>query len=220
MSKRNYQNDYPSVTQILGILRKIGLELWFKHNTAQFCDDKSNKGKKIGTEIHTAIQSYIETGKAEIKTEHNVEVTNALKSFMEFRKENPSYILSRSELPLTSEQYKFNGTIDCLGEGMMWDWKTAECKDKEKPVIYDEWKYQVAAYVYLYNEANNTNIQSAGIVAICKDKISHNFYPMNKEEIDDCFNEVFLSCLKIYNHQRKEKDAIRNADERRASTKS
>ena len=206
MAKRAYENDYPSVTTILGVLRKIGLEIWFKYNTSKFCDEKSAKGKLIGTQIHEAIQSYIETGKASVSTEYDVEVTNALKSFMLFRKENPQYILKRAELPLTSEQHKFNGTIDCIGENIMWDWKTGECKDKDKPNIYDEWKYQVSAYVYLYNEVNKTNIELANIVAIAKDKVSYNIYSMNKKEIDSCFNEVFLSCLKILTYQKESKN--------------
>src|SRR3990167_674793 len=171
MARREYINNYASVTQVLSVLRKPGLEQWFLSNTRAFCTEKSNKGKLIGTQIHNAIQSYIETGKASISTEYDEEVTNALKSFMLFRKENPSYVLKRAELPLTSEQYKFNGTIDCIGENIMWDWKTGECKDKDRPTIYDEWKYQVSAYVYLYNEVNKTNIERANILGIAKDKI-------------------------------------------------
>ena len=201
---RDYQNEYPSVTQILSVLRKIGLEMWFKYNTAKFCDEKSNKGKLIGKQIHEAIQSFIETGTAKIETEHEEEVTNALKSFMLFRSENKD-ILKRAELPLTSEKYKFNGTIDCIGEGIMFDWKTGEAKDNDKPKIYDEWKYQVAAYVNLYNEVNGTDIQEARIVAIAKDKISYDVYSMDKQEIDDCFSRAFLPCLAILNYQKQQK---------------
>ena len=202
---RDYDNDYPSVTQILGVLRKIGLEQWFLSNTREFCNAKSNKGKLIGTQIHEAIQSFIETGTAKIETEHEEEVTNALKSFMLFRSENPDYILHKAELPLTSEEHKFNGTIDCIGEGIMFDWKTGEAKDEDKPKIYDEWKYQVAAYVNLYNEVNGTDIQEARIVAIAKDKIAYDVYAMGKQEIDDCFNRAFLPCLTILNYQKQQK---------------
>lgn len=203
MAKRNYTNDYPSVTIILGVLRKIGLEMWYKYNTAKFCDEKSNKGKLIGTQIHEAIQSYIETGKASVETEYDEEITNALKSFMLFRKENPNMILKKAELPLTSERHKFNGTIDCIGEGIMFDWKTGEAKEKDKPVIYPEYLYQVAAYVYLYNEVKEAAIDRAIIVTIAKDKIAYNIKDMNKKEIDECFNEVFLPCLSILTYQKR-----------------
>lgn len=209
MARRQYKNDYPSVTTILSVLRKIGLEMWFKYNTAKFCDDKSNKGKLIGSQIHEAIQSFIETGEASIETEYDQEVSNALKSFMLFKKDNPEIQLQRSEIKLTSEIHKFNGTIDCIANDTMVDWKSGECKDNDCPKIYDEWKYQVAAYVYLYNEVNNTNIEKALIVAIGKDAIGYNLYKMDKEEIDNCFNKVFLPCLEITNYQNLEKQMIK-----------
>jgi hypothetical protein len=203
MAKRAYENKYPSVTTILGVLRKIALEYWFKVNTLEFINEESNKGKEIGTQIHEVIQSYIETGKAKVDTQYAVEVTTALNSFMLFRKEKPEILLRRSELPLTSEVYKFNGTIDCMGEGVLIDWKTGKCKDDEAPKIYDEYKYQVAAYVYLYNEVNKTNIDRALIVAVAKDKVAYSTYEMSKQEIDDCFNEVFLPALKILTYQKR-----------------
>jgi len=202
MAKRNYENKYPSVTSILGVLRKLGLEYWFKVNTLAYIEEKSSKGKLIGTQIHEAIQGFIENGKVKIDTQHAEEVSNALNSFMLFRKENPNIIMKRSEIALTSEKYKFNGTIDCMGDTILTDWKTGEAKEADKPKIYDEYKYQVAAYVYLWNEVNNANIEKAVIVALAKDKIAYNIYEMGKQEIDDCFNEVFLSCLKILNYQK------------------
>ena len=211
MSKKHraYQNDYPSVTQVLGILRKIGLENWFKYNTARFCNEESKRGREAGTDTHKVIQEYIDTGTAKIETEYPQEVTTALKSFQLFTKENYTIQLSRSEIPLTSEKYKYNGTIDCIGQiddsMILVDWKTGKCKDKEKPVIYDEYKYQVASYVYLYEEINYVGLEDAIIVSIAKDKISYDTYRIEKEEIDDCFNEVFLPSLKILNYQNKQK---------------
>jgi CRISPR/Cas system-associated exonuclease Cas4 (RecB family) len=182
-------------------LRKIGLEWWFKVNTPQFIEEKSAKGKEIGIQIHSVIQSYIETGTAKIETQYAEEVTTALKSFMLFRKENPSIIMRKSEIPLTSEDYKFNGTIDCMGAGVLIDWKTGEAKKENKPKIYDEYKYQVAAYVYLWNEVKKEDIKKAIIVSVAKDKIAYNIYEMGWQEITDCFKEVFLSALKIKNYQ-------------------
>lgn len=205
MSKRAYNNDYPSVTQVLDVLRKPGLEAWFKFNTLKLINEESSKGKLIGTQIHDAIQSFIETGKAKIETEYDVEVTNALKSFMEFKKTFPLE-LKRSEVQLTSASYKFNGQIDCIGDmGILFDWKTGKCKDKDKPDIYDEYKYQVSAYVHLYNENHEDKINQAIIVSISKDKVSYNTYEMEIDEINDCFNEVFLPALRILNYKRRTK---------------
>jgi hypothetical protein len=119
-------------------------------------------------------------------------------------------------MALTSEKYGFNGTIDCVGAvvgqspaidmPILLDWKSGKAGEKDKPDVYDSYKVQVAAYVYLYNEINPVHkIWSAVIVAIAKDKISYNTYFMNSREIDDCFNEVFLPALRIWNYQHAKK---------------
>ncbi len=201
---RDYDNDYPSVTTILGVLRKIGLENWFKYNTIQFINNATLKGKTIGTQTHEAIEHYINTGEAKIETEYPDEVTNALKSFILFKKENPQFNMKLTETKLVHEIYKFNGTLDAPAPPDLLDWKTSECKKEEKPPIYDEWKYQVSAYVNLWNYNHGDNlINKAHIVAIAKDKVSYSLYTMEEEEINQCFNNVFLSCLRILQHQRR-----------------
>lgn len=207
MAKRNYKNDYASVTTVLGVLRKIALEWWFKNNTLAEIEAKSARGKEIGKQMHEVIQSYIETGVAKIDTQYPEEITNALKSFMLFRKEHPEIVLHKSETELTSEVHKFNGTLDVTGEEngvvLVGDWKSGECKDKELPSIYDEFKYQVSAYHELHNEVNERKAAGAFIVALAKDKVAYNFLRLSEDEIKGNFNEVFLSALKIYNHQRR-----------------
>lgn len=208
--KRDYQNEYPSVTTVIGVLRKIGLEMWFKFNTAKFCNDESEKGKLIGTQIHEGIHSLIQTGDIKVKTEYSEEVTNALKAFVEFRKAHPEIKLINSEIKMTSETYKYNGTLDCIAEDngiqILLDWKTGNCKKKDKPDIYDEYKYQVAAYVMAYNEINKANISKAIILCLGKDKIAYNECLMDAKEINECFAEAFLPALKIYNYQHKKKE--------------
>ena len=205
---RAYENDYASVTEALGVLRKIGLEMWFKFNTLEYCNKASGKGKVVGTDIHKAIENYMLTGQATVESQYPDEVTCALHSFVKFRKDYPHFKLQLSEQALTSEIHKFNGTIDCIAEidGMpvILDWKSGEAKKKECPIIYDEYKYQVSAYVHLYNEINPGKfIDTAIIVSIAKDKVCYQTYQMNRQEIDDCFNEVFLPALRIYNYQKR-----------------
>ena len=206
--RRDYGNDYPSVTQILGILRKIGLENWFKYNTAKFCNEESEKGKLIGTQIHEAIQSHIEKEEVKIETVYGEEVMNALNSFMLFKKEHKDIKLKRAEKALTSEAYKFNGTMDCLAsidkELVLLDWKSGKNrKEKTKPDIYDEHIYQVSAYVMAYNEQEKANISKAFIVCFAKNAVSYNFLELDLKTIQDNFKKVFIPALSIYNFQHK-----------------
>lgn len=207
MAKREYQNAYASVTEVLNVLRKIGLENWFLYNTAQFCKQKSERGKLIGTQIHDGIHSYIQTGRAEIPTHYGEEVKTALMSFIKFRNDHPEISLTNSEIPLTSERYKFNGTLDCLAEDsnkeiVLFDWKTSECKKKEQPPVYDEYLYQVSAYVKLHNERCAPTIKEAYILVLAKDQVAYTLIKLTEQIIDDCFNKVFLPALEIYYYQK------------------
>lgn len=220
---RSYDNLYPSVTQIIGILNNPALNQWFIKNTPEFVRRESGKGRTIGTDIHKSLENYILTGQATVDTQYPDEVTTALHSFIKFRKERMDIELTWSEQALTHPRYFYNGTIDCIGkiDGniIVLDWKSSKCSDKDKPDIYDSYKTQVAAYVSLYNynqvtkedagtnwcmaENNRKIVEKAIIVSIAKDKVAYNLYEMNLEEIKDCFNEVFLPALKIYNYQHK-----------------
>ncbi len=205
-AKRQYENDYVSVTEVLGVLRKVALENWFKYNTAEFCNKESSKGKLVGTQIHDAIEQYITTGKASVDSEYADEVLNALNSFILFRKEHPEFELKLSEIPLTSEVHKYNGTIDAPSPPILMDWKSGTAKDKDAPAIYDEHKTQCSAYVYLWNELHPDQlIDTTYIVSFAKDKVAYGMYKMEKQEIEEQFNEVFLSALRIKNYELKQK---------------
>lgn len=204
--RRQYENEYPSVTTILGVLRKVGLENWFKFNTLAFINKESAEGKTIGTQIHDAIQQHIEKEEVRIETEFTEQVSNALNSFMQFKKDHPDIKLKTAEMMLTSEKYQYNGTLDCIGkiggDLVLLDWKTSKCKSKDKPDIYDEYKYQVAAYVKAFNETQEGQVKRAFILSLAKDKIAYNFEEIAMNDIDKMFEKVFLPALSIYNYQK------------------
>lgn len=205
--KRDYQNNYPSVTQLISQLASPGLMNWFKVTPLTEINRLTTIGKQIGIDTHLAIENFILTGKAKIETQYAIEVINALNSFMLFKKERTDIVLEKSEMPLTSQKYLFNGQIDCLAkkdkEIWLLDWKSQDCKLKEKPIIYDEAKIQTAAYAYLIKECQNIDVEKVLIVAVAKNKIAYNTYEMDKKEIEEWFSEVFLPLLKIYNYRNK-----------------
>lgn len=213
--KRTYQNDYPSVTQVLSVLRKPALENWYKYNATYTIKKVSEQALEIGDQIHKLIQDHIERDTMKVATKHPEEVRNAVKSFMLFKKEHPEFKLKRSEIALTSEMLRFNGTIDCVadidGRLVIVDWKTGKAKDNDKPPIYDEHKYQTSAYMGLWNEHNGSNniVRESFIVSIAKDKIAYNFEKLNFDYFHLCFDNVFIPCLKIwYFMHRKEQNDV------------
>jgi len=206
-NKRDYQNGYPSVTQILGVLRKIGLENWFKYTDIKTITKESEEGKLIGTQIHEAIQQHIDKEEVKVETQYAEQVMNALNGFMQFKKEHPEIKLQRAEMQLTSEEFGYNGTLDCIGkigkDLVLLDWKTGKAKEKDKPAIYDEYRYQVAAYVSAFNETQEGKVIKAYILALAKDKITYNFEELPMDEINAMFAEVFLPALRIWKYQNK-----------------
>jgi hypothetical protein len=208
---KRYANSYPSVTQVLGVLRKVGLEMWFKKNTEEFCNAESAKGKKIGTQIHSLIQAYIDGKEPTITSEYDFEIKNAVKSFAEFKRTRPAIKLQAAEIKLVSEAYKYNGTLDALAtyedELCICDWKTGKAGENYAPPIYDEYYAQVAAYVKAYNDVYQTNIKKAFIIVFAKDKPAHNHLMLNEQMIDFHFTNIFLPALQIYNAQKQIKEA-------------
>jgi len=221
--KRQYlHSEWPSVTQVLDCLRKPGLEIWFKNNTPDFIKNESEKGKMIGTTIHEFIQNHIEDEDATLETDYLDEVKNGIKSFFLFKKENPEVKLKKAEICLTSEKYKYNGTLDAIAkidnELVVFDWKSGTIKDKERPPIYDDSIYQISAYVIGYNEMMKADIKKAYIVAIAKDKIAYNKLLILYPAIESAFHEVFLSALKIFNYQDENKEVKNNGYTRQGNS--
>ncbi len=204
---REYNNEYPSMTQLLDQLRKIALEAWFKRNTPEFITAESKKGKEIGVQLHQAIQDHIELNEIKLETEYPEEIKNALKSFMLFKKECPQIKLMKAEIQLTSEKYGLNGTMDCLaydGEEVTADWKSGKCGDDIKPPIYDEYVYQLSGYTELYNEVNNTTIKRGYIVVFAKERVAYNLREVTQQEIEGGFREVILPLLTIWKYKHRE----------------
>lgn len=206
MARRDYDNEFPSVTQVLDVLRKPGLEMWFKMNTPQDIAKLSKKALAIGTATHEAIDTYIKTGEIKVETEWPDEVTNALNSFVKFRTEYRDFNLKLSEIPLTSIKYSYNGTLDCPCPPFIFDWKSTEKKDKKELPIWEEWKWQTATYACLWNELNPDNpIITGYVLGLAKDCIEYRLVEMNITEMEAHFDNIFLPSLKIKNYQRRTK---------------
>jgi hypothetical protein len=211
MAKRNYDNDFPSVTQVLDVLRKIGLEMWFKFNTPEEIARLTKKALTIGTQTHEAIETFIKTGELKVDTEYPDEVANALQSFVLFRKEHPEFMFQLSETPLTSVKHGFNGTIDCPNPPFLFDWKSTEKKDKKELPIWDEWITQTSTYAALWNEMMPNKVTTAYVVALAKDCIEYRLHKIELDEINDRFENIFLSALKIKNYSLKQKKEKKDA---------
>src|SRR3990167_11001965 len=206
MAKRDYDNNYVSMTGALGMLNKPALNMWFKFNTAKFCDEESRKGKEIGILLHECFQNHIELNEVKIETEYPIEVMNGLQSFMLFKKEHPEIKLKKAELKMVSETYKVNGTLDCIaevnGQLSIIDWKNSKAGKNPLPVVYPEYLWQTSGYSMMYEDIYKTFVNSAYAVVFAKDVIAYNIQKIERDEIVSHFNNIILPCIKIYYHQK------------------
>lgn len=208
MAKHGEGYLYGSVTQILGVLRKMGLEMWFKYNTPEFIKRESEKGKQIGTETHDIIEKCINGEEMKLDTQYPDEIKNSVNSFLLFQKENPQYILKKSEIILNVDEHKYSGKLDCLceenGNLIIADWKTGKSKNG-KLKFYDEMIFQISAYVTGYNLQFEKQVKKAVIILLDKTAINYAVREVGEAEIKESFNEVFLPCVQIWNYSRRKK---------------
>ena len=202
--KKGYK--YPSVTTVLGILRKPALEYYFKINSLDFINQESEKAKTIGTALHDAIFNHIERTGIDTETKYPDEVNICIQSFMKFKREHPEIKMTKSELKIEHPKLKYSGTLDCVaeidGQPAILDWKSGQYKDKDELPIYNESLYQVSAYIKSYEKMFNLKIKKGIVVYFGKDKIGYNFIELDEKKIKKNF-EIFKHCLKIYYLQKK-----------------
>jgi hypothetical protein len=75
--KRNYEQNFVWVTEILGRVCKLTLELWCKSQTAKKCNELSAKSRAIRRQIHGYIEARMGGEEAVINTRYHEHVSNA-----------------------------------------------------------------------------------------------------------------------------------------------
>ena len=175
---------YPSVTSILGILAKPGLEKWKLNQVAlatlrtpkvdaesedYWCNRVRNaafeqveQAADLGTMIHGALELAM-AGEA-----YDPDLRVYVEPIMEWKRETGILVLER-ELRLVNEAHGFAGTADVLfrygqnGIGIL-DYKTRKTKPGETVRAYDNQALQLAAYAATYwGEENIGRVLAANV---------------------------------------------------------
>ncbi len=212
-------NLYPSVTTVLGILAKPGLDIWKtdqailsaltfpnpdnakEYELLKLIKDDSKEQSKVAMEKGTLIHNLTERNikKEYIDwNEYSPDINKTLMSVeCEFTKiiDKPIYI----EESFVDLQYGFAGTPDLLAYLLnndvgLFDHKTQSTKKGEKIKKYPEWLYQLAACnILTCRQANrffNTVISTTEPGRV-------ELVEWKQEEIDHA-EEVFLTMLKLF----------------------
>lgn len=158
---------YPSVTNILSLLKKEAVEDWkqeqlvkacmnlkrldtesesdYVHRVVNEAFNKSTKALDFGSEVHYFIQDYLQ-GTMRATYSIKQETQNKIKEVLD--KEIKEGVC---EKPLVNKIFKYAGKRDCRsighdGKSTTWDFKTQGTVQGKKINSYDEWLMQIAAY--------------------------------------------------------------------------
>ena len=154
------RNLVPSVTTILNIAAKPGLNVWLQEQAilaaltlprgeeetesawlkrvVQDSKAQARDAADLGTEIHAAIQGFYEGQKASAYPIHVLTCTKAIESHYGAKK----WIAERA----FAHEMGFGGKVDMHTDGIVIDIKTKDFDDPAKVAGYDEHLMQLAAY--------------------------------------------------------------------------
>ena len=151
----------PSVTTILKVLDKPGLNRWklnqvmmaaltlpkidgeslsdFEDRAWEDSNKHSEYARNRGTEIHGAVENYFLTGR--INPDFTAEIKAVVKS-LESEFGHPEWLAERS----VSSPLGFGGKVDLHSHNIVVDYKTKDFDKDHLPKSYDEQAMQLAAY--------------------------------------------------------------------------
>jgi hypothetical protein len=183
--------EYPSVTEIIGIISKPFLARWRGKIGNAKADQVSRESADIGNQVHACIDKFL---KGEMVTfcgadEH---VKPPFVAWFDWWRAS-KYTCAEQEIKVISKKHKYGGTFDAVltnadSEPILVDWKISNNDDRVR------W-LQLAGYAQAYLEQTGTKIKRGMIVRIDKKQKVH------IKEVKNLFKFVplFLACRKVWN---------------------
>jgi len=173
--------EYPSPTEVLGILDKPALKQWAVNMAILYVEEHqeeenvlqdakyewrnvSAEAMDIGSEIHNIIEQYIKSGKDTVG-QLRPEVENGFLAFLEWEQENIDTWI-KSEFNVVSKLHCYAGTLDAIAK--MKDGKIRVIDFKSSKGFYDGYGKQICAYKLAAEEMGNGPIDGAGILRLDK----------------------------------------------------
>ena len=194
-------NRVPSVTTIInGHLgwNKQALLGWTKRMMlgGQDSDKVLDEASQIGTLLHLLIEGHQQGFDIDTKDYSYNQEKAAMKAFAGYLQwyEKVKFKPLRNELVLVNEEMQVGGTIDCIArmgdDLVVVDWKTSR-------YLYAENKLQLAAYVYMFEQAQpKANVAYGMIMRFGKDDGKFHQHIIKREKLETGI-EIFKALVKI-----------------------
>lgn len=208
---------YPSVTNILSIIKKEALEDWKQEQLVKACLKlqrgeteseydyvnrvvdlafaKSEDAKDFGTEVHYFIQNVLQGKERALYEIPFVTQENIRKCFADV-------VSSECEKPLVSTLHGYAGRSDCRsvnkdGVSCRWEFKTQNTKADKKITVYEDWLMQLAAYNAI-EPADTFKV----LVVSSTEQERVEVIEIDKKDIEDALNG-FLGAVKLFKYLKK-----------------
>ena len=153
--------NYPSVTSILGVRKKIELQQWRDRIGDDVANWEMGRAARRGTATHNLIENYI---KNEPLTEKSVLPLGLFKIMKPYIDQIQN--IHCLETVLYSSKYKLAGQVDCIaeynGKLSVIDFKTANKERKEEWI--DNYFLQCTAYGLMYEELFKKEIDQIVVI--------------------------------------------------------
>ena len=193
--------NYPSVTSILGIKKKEGLEQWRKNVGEEAAKWEMARAARRGKATHTLVEQYLKGEPQTIRDVLPVGMFRLLKPYLD--QINNIHCLERI---MYSHKLTLAGQVDCIaeynGKLSVIDFKTA---NKERIDSWNESYYlQCTAYAIMYEELFGTPIEQIVILQAGEDGSCHSFLKQKKDYLSQLEKDI-KSFYKYYEELNKAK---------------
>ena len=201
---RFYEVDgkaYPSITTVLGVQPKPGLDVWRKNVGEEAAKWEMARAARRGKKTHTLVEQYL---KGETPSTRDVLPLGLFALLKPYLKQIDN--VHCLETILYSKKLTVAGQVDCIaeynGKLSVIDFKTA---NKERNDAWNENYYiQTTAYALMYEELFGTPIEQIVILMASEDGAARAFVK-DRKEFEPKLEEAIKYFYKYYENLTKDK---------------
>ena len=201
---RFYQIDgknYPSITTVLGVQKKEGLEKWRKAVGEEAANWEMGRAARRGKATHTLVEQYLKSETPAIRDVLPLGLFRLMKPYID-QIDN----VQLSEEVMYSHKLTIAGQVDCVadynGKLSVIDFKTANKERKEDWI--ENYYIQTCAYAIMYEELFGKRIEQLVILMAGEDGTMRSFI-RNKKDFEKKLEESIKYFYKYYEKLNKDK---------------
>ena len=206
---RFYQIDgknYPSITTVLGVQKKEGLEKWRKAVGEEAAKWEMGRAARRGKATHALVEQYIKGETPSIRDVLPLGLFRLMKPYID-QIDN----VQLSEEIMYSHKLTVAGQVDCVadynGKLSVIDFKTANKERKEDWI--ENYYIQTCAYAIMYEELFGKRIEQLVILMAGEDGTMRSFI-RDKKDFEPKLEESIKYFYKYY--EKLNKDKIKQSD--------